>query len=45
MGSENNVIENVSRLNDALYYIGRDWEVHTLNKVGDTEDFEIGLRL
>ena len=43
--SEGNVIENVSGLDDTLYYIGRDQKVCALNKVGDTENFEIRLRL
>ena len=43
--SKSNVIENVSGLDNALYYIKRDQEVYALNKVGNTEDFEIRLRL
>ena len=43
--SKNNVIKNMSRLNNTLYHIRWDWEVYTLNKVGDTEDFEIRFML
>ena len=35
----------MSGLDNTLYYIGRDQKVCALNKVGDTENFEIRLRL
>jgi len=35
----------VSGLDNTLYYIGRDQKICALNKVGDTENFEIRLRL
>lgn len=43
--SKDNVIENTSGLDDTLYYIKRDQKVYALNKVKNTMDFEIRLRL
>ena len=43
--SEDNVIENMSGLDNALYYIRKDQNVCTLNKVENTKDFKIKLRL
>jgi len=43
--SEGNVIENMSGLDNALHYIGKDQNVCTLNKVENTKDFKIKLRL
>jgi len=43
--SKDNVIENMSGLDNALYYIRKDQNVCTLNKVENTKDFKIKLRL